>query len=74
MNLKFLEWAGTVLLILGSALNGLNLWPWGPITCLVAEVLWIAVSISWKKASLIVINAAMLITIIISLAVKVYTL
>ena len=74
ISIDVLKWIATLLLIVGAALNGLDMYPWGPLVCLAAELCWIAVSIAWREASLIVVNLAMLITIVASLAVKhVYT-
>ena len=57
--IKVLEWLGTALLIIGTAVNSFGYYPQGPIILIVAECVWLAVSIAWKKPSLIIINVLM---------------
>ena len=57
------KWSGTVLLLIGALLNSLNIYPAGPAVQLVAELLWVIVSIQWRETSLIVVNFAMLLLI-----------
>lgn len=66
----YLKWTGTVVLILGTAINSLGYYPEGPITLAVGGVIWLIVSIRWREASLIVTNAVMLSTGLAGLAWK----
>ena len=64
----YLKWIGTVVLILGTAINSLGYYPEGPITLALGGVIWLIVSIRWHEASLIVTNAVMLSTGLAGLA------
>lgn len=66
----YLKWIGTVVLILGTAINSLGYYPEGPITLAVGGLIWLIVSIRWREASLIVTNAVMLSTGLAGLAWK----
>ena len=59
---QWLEWVGTAILILGTAVNSLGYYPLGPILLCWGGVFWLTVSIRWRKASLIVVNTIMLLT------------
>lgn len=59
---KWLEWVGTAILILGTAVNSLGYYPQGPILLCLGGVCWLIVSIRWGKASLIVVNGIMMAT------------
>ena len=52
-----------MLLLIGALLNSLNIYPAGPVVQLVAELLWVIVSIQWRETSLIVVNFVMLLLI-----------
>jgi hypothetical protein len=58
----WLEWVGTVILILGTAVNSMGYYPQGPILLCIGGVFWLIVSIRWRKASLIVVNTIMMAT------------
>ena len=64
----YLKWIGTVVLILGTAINSLGYYPEGPITLALGGVIWLIVSIRWREASLIVTNGVMLATGLAGLA------
>jgi len=59
---QWLEWLGTAILILGTAVNSLGYYPEGPILLCLGGVFWLAVSIRWRKPSLIVVNSIMMLT------------
>lgn len=60
--IKFLEWSATVVLIVGTGFNSAGFYPIGPILLIAGGVLWLIVSIAWRKAALIVTNTVMLVT------------
>ena len=53
---KYLKWVATAFLMLGAALNSLNIYPWGPIANLFGGGCWLIVSIMWREAALITTN------------------
>ena len=53
---KYLKWVATAFLMIGAALNSLNIYPWGPIANLFGGGTWLIVSIMWKEAALITTN------------------
>ena len=53
---KYLKWVATGFLMIGAALNSLNIYPWGPIANLFGGGTWLIVSIMWKEAALITTN------------------
>lgn len=58
----WLEWIGTAILIVGTAVNSLGYYPQGPILLCVGGVFWLIVSIRWRKPSLMVVNTIMMLT------------
>jgi hypothetical protein len=64
----YLKWIGTVILIVGTAVNSMGFYPEGPIILALGGVIWLVVSIRWREASLIVTNAVMLSTGLAGLA------
>ena len=54
-----LKWTATVVLILGSLVNGLGYYPWGPLILTVGGAIWLLVAVRWREPSLIVTNAVM---------------
>lgn len=56
-----LKWTATVLLIVGSFVNSMGLYPQGPCILLAGGLVWLWVSIRWREPSLIVTNAFMVI-------------
>ncbi len=53
---KYLKWVATAFLMIGAALNSLNIYPWGPIANLFGGGTWLIVSIMWREAALITTN------------------
>jgi hypothetical protein len=66
----YLKWLATAILIVGTAVNGLGYYPAGPIILVVGGLIWLAVSIMWREPSLIVVNAVMSVTALLSLGYK----
>jgi len=64
---RWLEWAGTAILIVGTAVNSLGYYPQGPILLCLGGVCWLTVSIRWRKPSLIVVNGIMMATAVAGL-------
>jgi hypothetical protein len=56
-----LKWVATVILIVGSFVNALGIYPLGPILLILGGFFWLVVSIMWREASLIVTNGVMLV-------------
>lgn len=70
---NILKWTATVILIVGTAVNGLGYYPLGPIILIVGGILWLIVSILWREPSLIVTNLIMTLTAIIALSYRLLT-
>jgi len=64
---QILKWVATGFLIVGAALNSLNIYPYGPIVNLLGGFTWLIVSIMWKEASLITTNVLLATVTIIGL-------
>lgn len=63
-----LKWLGTVILIVGTAVNSLGHYPVGPLILLVGGMFWLTVSIRWREPALIVTNLVMTLTAAAGLA------
>jgi len=66
----YLEWSATAVCIAGAIFTSLNYYPLGPILLNFGTLLWLIVSIMWRKPSLIVINATILAIYTVGLAIK----
>ena len=70
--IKLMKWTATVILILGTAVNGLGYYPLGPLLLVLGGVVWLAVAIKVRDVPLIVTNLVMslvgLVTVIWRLA------
>jgi hypothetical protein len=66
-----LKWTATVILIVGTGVNGLGIYPLGPALLVLGGFIWLAVAIRIKDAPLIVTNLVMS---VVGLAAIVYTL
>ena len=53
---NILKWIGTGILILGTGINSLGIYPLGPILLGLGGLIWMTVGILWKENSLIVTN------------------
>ena len=56
---KALKWTATVILIVGSLINGLGYYPWGPLILTAGGAIWLIVACRWREPSMIVTNAVM---------------
>ena len=64
---KYLKWIATGFLMIGAALNSLNIYPYGPLVNLLGGLVWLSVSIMWKEAALITTNIVLASVTIIGL-------
>ena len=62
-----IKWLATGVLIVGTAFNGLGMYPEGPLISILGGTLWLVVSIRWREPALIITNAVMLLTVISTL-------
>jgi hypothetical protein len=65
---QILKWVATVILIAGSFVNAMGIYPLGPILLIIGGAIWFTVSIMWREPSLIVTNGVMLFAGIFGLA------
>ena len=68
---SILKWTATAILILGTAVNGLGMYPEGPALLVLGGFIWLIVAVRIKDAPLIVTNLVMA---TVGLAAIVYTL
>jgi hypothetical protein len=66
-----LKWTATAILIAGTAVNGLGMYPEGPALLVLGGFIWLAVAVRIKDAPLIVTNLVMA---TVGLAAILYTL
>ena len=57
--IKMMKWTATVILILGTAVNGLGFYPLGPLMLVLGGLVWLAVAIKVRDVPLIVTNLVM---------------
>ena len=69
---NLLKWSATVILIIGTALNSLGIYPLGPIISNLGGIIWTIISVRMKEPSLIVVNVVMLLTGIVGLTIHYY--
>jgi hypothetical protein len=65
MNTKHidaLKWLGTIVLIIGTAVNGLNFYPLGVLILATGGLLWLTAAVLVKDRPLIVTNLVMSLT------------
>ena len=62
-HIKLLKWIATGVLIVGTAVNSLGVYPLGALILILGSFLWLFVSIIWREAALIVTN-----TVLVSVA------
>jgi hypothetical protein len=68
---SILKWTATAILIVGTAVNGLGMYPEGPALLVLGGFIWLIVAVRIKDAPLIVTNLVMA---TVGLAAIVYTL
>jgi hypothetical protein len=66
-----LKWTATAILIVGTAVNGLGMYPEGPALLVLGGFIWLIVAVRIKDAPLIVTNLVMA---TVGLAAIIYTL
>ena len=57
--LSAIKWTATALLVLGTVINNLGIYPWGAITMSAAGALWLVASIMMRDKALITTNASL---------------
>jgi len=65
MNTKHIDavkWLGTIVLIIGTAVNGLNFYPLGVLILATGGLLWLTAAVLVKDRPLIVTNLVMSLT------------
>lgn len=60
MSDNFLKWMGTFTLVMGTVLNGLNVYPFNVLVLTLGGVFWIWAAARAKDVPLIVTNATMM--------------
>ena len=64
---KELKWIGTTILIVGTGVNSIGLYPLGPMIMCVGGLIWMYVGYLWKETSLIITNLTLSLVTIIGL-------
>lgn len=64
-----LKWIGTSILIVGTGVNSLGIYPLGPILLGLGGLVWMTVGIMWKETSLIVTNLVLSLVTFIGLTI-----
>jgi hypothetical protein len=57
--IKILSWLATVILIVGSGVNGLGIYPVGPLMLASGGLIWLIVAVMMRNWPLIITNAVM---------------
>ena len=57
--LSFIKWTATILLVTGTIINNLGVYPLGAIVMAVAGFLWLIASLLMRDRALIVTNASL---------------
>lgn len=55
-----LEWLATAITVAGAVCAALNIYPWSAVLLNAGALLWLIVSVMWRKWSLIAINTTLL--------------
>jgi hypothetical protein len=64
-----LKWIGTSILIVGTGVNSLGIYPLGPLLLGLGGLVWMTVGIMWKETSLIVTNLVLSLVTFIGLTI-----
>jgi hypothetical protein len=64
-----LKWIGTSILIVGTGVNSLGIYPLGPLLLGIGGLVWMTVGIMWKETSLIVTNLVLSLVTFIGLTI-----
>ena len=65
-----IKWAGTVVLIISTALNGQNIYPLGPMVGVIGGLLWLIGAMRMRDLPLMATNLVMLTVALVSLTLK----
>ena len=57
--IKLVKWAATTVLIVGTAVNGLGIYPLGPLMLVLGGFMWLFVAVRLRDRPLIVTNLVM---------------
>ena len=60
-----IEWSATVILLMSVALTSFNIYPLNIYVALLANVLWLWLGFIWKKWSLIIVEAVVVVIYLI---------
>lgn len=71
--LEFVKWGATATLIVSVALNGLGIYPLGPLVQIVGGLLWTVASVRMNDVPLIVTNSVMTLVGIIAIGYRMMT-
>jgi energy-converting hydrogenase Eha subunit H len=66
---NILKWTATLLLIVGTGVNSVNIYPGGALILAAGGTIWLIVSIRWREPALIATNAVMLVVGIVGLTI-----
>ena len=66
---QILKWIGTSILVIGTGVNSLGIYPLGPILLGLGGLVWMTVGIMWKETSLIVTNLVLSLVTFIGLTI-----
>lgn len=72
MNINTIKWAATATLIVSVGLNGLGIYPLGPIVQISGGLLWTIASFRMKDMPLIVTNTAMTVVGVAAIVYKLF--
>lgn len=71
--LNVVKWGATATLIVSVALNGLGIYPLGPIVQIAGGLLWTVASVKMKDVPLIVTNSVMTLVGIVAIGYRMMT-
>lgn len=58
-KIELQKWTATLILIIGSGVNGLGYYPAGPLLLVLGGLIWLAVAVQVRDRALITTNAVM---------------
>lgn len=68
-NINTIKWLGTIVLIIGAGVNGLGIYPLGPLLMILGGLIWLGVAVQLKDRALATTNAVM--TLVTAIAITV---
>ena len=69
---QILKWIGTTILIVGTGVNSIGLYPLGPMIMCVGGLIWMYVGILWRETSLIITNLTLSLVTLIGLGITLW--